>query len=186
MFLDTEPSPQPPRINRFLITVLQQFGLQLDSTLSSFPSFYFFSNCDEASQPLLASVSLYSPQTPRERLIYAAHCTSVLILMFFLQQSREFFQVLLNALKSFHMQKLYLSVLSLRGITVPHGLQKVAVVTSPSVVYLNIYPFHSVFPVLSIVNFYTFFFYHFDDQQCLRVTLFLISLIDALNIGMVE
>lgn len=56
------------------------------------------------------------------------------------------------------MQKLYLSVLSLRGITVPHGLQKVAEVTSPSVVYLNIYPFHSVFPVLSIVNFYTFFF----------------------------
>lgn len=77
--------------------------------------------------------------------------------MFFLQQSREFFQVLLNALKSFHMQKLYLSVLYLRGITVPHGLQEVAVVTSPSVVYLNIYPFHSIFPVLSIVNFYTFF-----------------------------
>lgn len=57
------------------------------------------------------------------------------------------------------MQKLYLSVLYLHGITVPHGLQKVAVVTSPSVVYLNIYPFHSVFPVLSIVNFYTFFFF---------------------------
>lgn len=89
MFLDTEPSPQPPRINRFLITVLQQFGLQLNSTLSSFPSFSFFSNCDEAPQPLLAWVSLYSPQTPRERLIYAAYCTSVLIIFF----SDQYFDV---------------------------------------------------------------------------------------------
>lgn len=114
-----------------------------------------------ASQPWLAWVSLYSLKLPeKDCILYFSFdfVSMINILMFFLRQSREFFQVLLNALKSFCMQKLSLSVLYLRGIIVLHGLQKVAMVTSPSVVYMNVYPFHSVFPVLSIVNLYTFFF----------------------------